>query len=267
MTYWDRPTLKARGKQVLKGQGIYWTSVLVMLVYSLLGGGGGSSGGAAASNQQNGSTSGGYDPQMQQFWDKYAGYIAIGIIVAIIVGIAWSFFVANVLTVGKNRYFLDIRSGSGQFSTLFAGFRNGRYMGTVKSMFAMTIRVFLWGLLFIIPGIIKSLEYWMVPYILAENPDIDPKRAMEISSRTTQGEKGNIFVLMLSFIGWMFLGAMACGVGMFFVMPYVESTYAELFGALRYKAEKEGYCMPGEIGMEPVVNTAVAPSAPTTPMV
>ena len=267
MTYWDRPTLKARGKQVLKVQGVYWTSVLVMLVYSLLGGGG-SSGGAAAGNQnQSGSTSGGYDPQMQQFWDKYGGYIAIGILVAIIIGIVWTFFVANVLTVGKNRYFLDIRSGPSKFSTLFSGFRDGKYMGSVKGMFGMTIRVFLWGLLLVIPGIIKSLEYWMVPYILAENPDIDPKRAMEISSRTTNGEKGNIFVLMLSFFGWMLLGAVACGVGMFFVMPYMESTYAELFGALRYKAEKEGYCAPGEIGMEPVVTTAVAPPAPTAPMV
>ncbi|MDO4566745.1 MAG: DUF975 family protein, partial [Oscillospiraceae bacterium] len=135
--------------------------------------------------------------------------------------------------------------------TVFWAFKDGKYMQIVKSMFAMSIRVFLWSLLLIVPGVIKAYQYWMVPYILAENPGIDKDRALEISTRTTQGEKMNIFVLQLSFIGWMLLGAIACGVGVLFVGPYPEATYAELYAALRYKAEKEGICQPGELGVEP----------------
>ena len=258
MNYWDRPTLKARGKNVLRMPGVYWTSVLVMLIYTVLAGVGG---GSTAGGQS--SSSGSDSAQYSDVMSRYGGYITIGVIVLIIVSILWAFFVSNVLTVGKNRYFLNCRTGAAKVGTLFDGFKNGNYMKNVGKMFAMMIRVFLWTLLLIVPVIIKYYEYWMVPYILAENPDIDKKRALEISSKTTAGEKGNIFVLQLSFIGWMLLGTLACGVGTLFVMPYCESTYAELFGALRYKAEKEGICAPGEIGVEPVV--APVQSAPAVP--
>ncbi|NLC78376.1 MAG: DUF975 family protein, partial [Ruminococcaceae bacterium] len=72
----------------------------------------------------------------------------------------------------------------------------------------------------------------------------------EISEKTTQGEKWDIFVLGLSFIGWYMLGILACGLGVLFVNPYSEATYAELYGALRLKAVQTGIATKDEIGAE-----------------
>ena len=99
----------------------------------------------------------------------------------------------------------------------------------------------LWALLFIIPGIIKSYEYCMVPYILAENPNISSERAFELSRLMTKGEKWKIFVLDLSFIGWRILGVLCCCVGGIFLEPYYEATFAELYQVMREKAHGLGF--------------------------
>ena len=82
----------------------------------------------------------------------------------------------------------------------------------------------------------------MIPYILAENPRISRKRAFEISKNMMDGEKWNAFVLDLSFIGWILLSAITCGiVGIFYVNPYREATFAELYAFNKAKAYEEGY--------------------------
>mgnify|MGYP006295230481 CR=1 FL=1 len=85
----------------------------------------------------------------------------------------------------------------------------------------------------IIPGIIKSYAYRMVPYILAENPKIGHRRALDLSNKMTRGEKWKIFVLDLSFIGWFILGALFFGIGVFFVQPYYDATNSELYIKLK----------------------------------
>jgi len=87
----------------------------------------------------------------------------------------------------------------------------------------------------------------MVPYILAENPNIDYKRAIELSNQMTKGQKFDIFVLDLSFIGWYILGALLVGLGVYFVFPYVNSTNAELYLVLKQNAIDTGICSPEEL--------------------
>ena len=115
-------------------------------------------------------------------------------------------------------------------------------------MFLRDVYLFLWTLLLIIPGIIKGYAYRMVPYILADNPNIGAARAIELSDQMTKGEKLDIFVLDLSFLGWILLGSLACGIGVLFVNPYVEATNAELYAALKDKAYRNGLCTPAELG-------------------
>lgn len=75
----------------------------------------------------------------------------------------------------------------------------GKYLGTglLRGLYT-----FLWSLLFIIPGIIKSLAYSMVPYILHDNPNLSPSQAIKMSEIMTKDFKGDLFVLQLSFIPW-----------------------------------------------------------------
>ena len=98
----------------------------------------------------------------------------------------------------------------------------------------MKVKIFLWGLLFVIPGIVKSYEYRMVPYILAENPNLQMSEVFALSREMTMNQKMNIFVLDLSFIGWSLLSVCTCGLlAIFYVNPYVQATNAELFLELK----------------------------------
>ena len=105
-------------------------------------------------------------------------------------------------------------------------------------MFLRSLYIFLWSLLFIIPGIIKAYEYLMMPYILAENPEMETKEVFARSKEMMTGEKWRAFVLDLSFIGWKILGILTCCVlSVFFVSPYYYSTLAELYAVLKQKTD------------------------------
>ena len=93
----------------------------------------------------------------------------------------------------------------------------------------------LWSLLFIIPGIVKAYEYMMIPYLLADNPQMTKEQAFAESKRMMQGQKWKAFVLDLSFIGWYILSGLTLGIlAIFYVSPYVNATHAALYEALCY---------------------------------
>ena len=117
---------------------------------------------------------------------------------------------------------------------MLSGFQNGAYGKTVWTLFLMKLYTFLWSLLLIIPGIVKSYEYRMVPYLLADCPDLSTEDAFRISREMMDGEKMNAFILDLSFIGWKILSSITCGlVGLFYANPYEYATDAELFLILK----------------------------------
>ena len=173
-----------------------------------------------------------------------AYFITYGILM--VVTIALCIFVAYPMQIGHNRFYLNARENPNNLGDLFVAFKNG-YWKNVWTMFTMMLYVFLWSLLFIIPGYIKMFEYSMIPYLLAENPNMSRKRAFELSRAMTKGYKGNLFVLGLSFIGWYLLGLLAalitCGVGaisVYFLYPYVYATFAEAYTFLKARALENG---------------------------
>lgn len=109
------------------------------------------------------------------------------------------------------------------------------YMNSVKAGFFSSLFISLWSLLFVIPGIIKSYEYRLVPYIVSDNPELTWKEALKESSRLMKGNKWKTFVLDLSFIGWDILSILSCGIlDIFYVEPYKLSTGAALYEAIKY---------------------------------
>lgn len=90
----------------------------------------------------------------------------------------------------------------------------------------------LWTLLLIIPGIVKSYEYRLVPYILSEEPYLPSDEVISKSRDMTDGHKWDMFVLDLSFLGWHLLGYLFFGIGSIFVHPYEQATYAKLYDTL-----------------------------------
>jgi uncharacterized membrane protein len=174
-------------------------------------------------------------------------------------------FAAFPLTVGLSRFFVHNRFGDTKFSTLFSSFKHG-YGNSVGTMFVTNLFIFFWFFLFIIPSIIKILQYWMVPFLLSDNPNMSGSRARQLSRMMTDGEKGFIFVLFLSFFGWFFLAAIVIGIvgalcGPFsmlaayviitFIMVYLQATFAELYIFLRDRAIQCGMVQPEELGLTP----------------
>ena len=95
--------------------------------------------------------------------------------------------------------------------------------------------------LFIIPGIIKSFEYWAIDFILAVRPDIDRKEAHRLSKILMDGNKWDCFVLGFSFIGWHLLTIFTFGLlNIFYVNPYMQATYVEFFSDIRLQALAKG---------------------------
>lgn len=150
--------------------------------------------------------------------------------------ICFSILIGNPLKVGCKRYFMKNRQQETRIGEIAYGFTHG-YANVVGTMFCVELFTALWGLLLVIPGVVKSYEYRMVPYILCENPEIERKRAFELSRMMMDGQKWNTFVLDLSFILWILLGAITLQLAnIFYIHPYMAATNAELYAVLRRHA-------------------------------
>lgn len=99
----------------------------------------------------------------------------------------------------------------------------------------------LWSLLFVIPGIIKAISYALTPYILADCKNVRATDALKLSMRMMEGHKWEYFVLGLSFIGWMLLTSLTCGLlYVFYVGPYMNNTFAGYYAERKAAALAEG---------------------------
>ena len=219
---WTRAELKENAKRFFKFN--YWKMVVASIALTIAIGGGASSSG---SNAKNAASDYGYD--MAYYISEFMGTIMIIGLIAVLIGV----FVLNALEVGGRRFFVVSHYQKAELGELGYGFSQA-YGNVTLTMFLRQLFTFLWSLLFVIPGIIKSYEYRMIPFILAENPDTPYKDAFEMSKKMMMGNKWDAFVLDLSFIGWFILTGITCGIlGVFYVNPYKYMTDAELYVALK----------------------------------
>ena len=225
--YWDRSQLKQMARNALHGS--YWKSVLVAFLLGLTSASFASSGSAA---NAEGISDGYYS------FEHYLPVILTFVFFAGVLALALRIFLLRPLEVGCRRYFLEDIIRPAELDCLKAGF-SGNYRNVVWVMFCRDIFIFLWTLLLIVPGIVKSYEYRMVPYVLAENPDLSREEAFALSKRMMDGDKMNAFILDLSFIGWAILTILTCGlVGIFYYQPYLALTDAALYQTLKKKVDR-----------------------------
>lgn len=273
---WTRAELKNRAKEVLSTT--YWKSLLVSIIIAMAGGGGGSS--AGSQYTQNNTTGinnyGGYTPYGQyddmlnsmdwnSFFQENMIYIVIALIVFLIViafVLAFRIFLGYPLEVGGRRFFIQSARDDCTLNNIGYAFNKERYFKIIGAMFMKGLFVFLWSLLLVIPGIIASYSYYMVSYILTDNPELGYKKALKLSKEMTRGYKLDIFILELSFIGWYFLSIIpavigiingwylltfAAGIGFLFILPYIDATKAQLYLELRKIYKSNGIGTDGEI--------------------
>ncbi|MDF2672867.1 MAG: hypothetical protein K0R09_1132 [Clostridiales bacterium] len=244
---WTRAMIKDRAKSVLRFN--YWKAFVVSLVLMFAGA---SRNGGGSNNSSNSNYSNYNGPINNEVVMVY-GKVVLFIVSIWIILILLRVLIGYMLEVGGRKFFIKAAEGESDMGYLGYCFHKGRYSKVMLTMLLRSIYTFLWTLLLIIPGIIKSYAYRMVPYILADNPSIGCSRAIELSNEMTEGQKFDIFILDLSFIGWYLLGSLALIVGVLFVLPYDDATNAELYLELRRNAIEEGLTSYEELNIENIV--------------
>ena len=264
---WTRPDLKAAGKTAMNRN--YWRTVLVALVLMLVTSSIGSDGSSlnTYTSTYKDIFNGDYSPLgIEGFFSQLtlAGLSTAISVFALAAVIALSVFLFRPLEVGGKRFMYNNLFAPADPGELGFAFNSGYYGNIVETMFFRDLYVFLWTLLFIIPGIIKAYEYRMIPYLLAEDPSMDRREAFRISSAMMYGQKWDTFVLDLSFLGWDILALITFGIlDIFYVSPYHSMTSAALYATLKnerasgyyggqggntswqYGSEQTGYGQPG----------------------
>ncbi len=105
----------------------------------------------------------------------------------------------------------------------------GNYWHHVWGYFLKMLFVYLWSLLFVIPGIIKMLSYAMTNYILVDKPELSANQAINLSKDMMYGHKFDLFYLYLSFIGWFILAFLTLGIGFLWFYPYAQTAQASFY--------------------------------------
>ena len=131
----------------------------------------------------------------------------------------------------------DKRTGEGfKVETLFDGYKD--FLRIFGTMFLEGVYAFLWTLLLIIPGVIKLISYSQTYYVLKDNPELGFNAAIERSMDMMNGHKMQYFRLSLSFIGWILLSMLTCGILFLWVLPYISATHAHYYEYVKEEYEK-----------------------------
>lgn len=227
----NRQMVKANGK--VKFQANYWRAVLVALILSFL-----------TASASTGSTQLSHDDQqtvnttLENLSDPESltllGLFTVTFILVLIFAICVSILLVGPLKVGCRQFFLTNLNQKAMVGNVGYAFGGGRYKNIVLTMFMTNLKILLWSFLFIVPGIIKAYSYRMVEYIMCENPEMNWKDAQALSRQMMNGNKWDAFVYDVSFIGWIILSCLTCGlVGIFYYAPYKGSSDAALYEALK----------------------------------
>ena len=179
-------------------------------------------------------------------WDSIASFnlnqigLGIGLSLAAVIALVFTILIAEPLIVAGRRYFIKAtEEENAKMNEMGEVFKKGCWINVTITMLLKNIYNVLWYLT-IIGGFIKTYEYKMIPYILAENPKVNRKEAFKLSKEMMRGNKWKTFVLDLSFILWNMLSVLTFGLlNILYVNPYKSMTFAELYKELKKGTSNE----------------------------
>ena len=167
--------------------------------------------------------------------DFLAGYTSVetagsvfGTLMSLALSIAVILF-SGALALGHCKYYIDLVAENRQdeVSVIFSRF--DIFLKAMGLNLFMALFIWLWSLLFIVPGIIATYRYRLAPYLMAENPGLGIREAVNMSKELMAGHKWRLFCLELSFIGWGILSALTCGIGDLWLQPYISAATAAFY--------------------------------------
>ena len=219
-------------------RGKWKVAVLAGLVFGLLCGGG-----SAFVNVDLGTSSNAYNEGVAagkstvqtlfQSFGPEALSIVIGVTVVVILvarcfSVAFAIF-TGIINTGYAKFNLDIVDNQPypRVGTLFEYFT---YWKTIAGATLLsTLRIFLWSLLFVIPGIVAGYNYAMVSYIQADNPLLPARNVLAYSKALMYGNRWRLFCLKMSFFGWTLLCVLSFGIGFLWLAPYQSAAMAAFY--------------------------------------
>lgn len=156
--------------------------------------------------------------------DSIAMMVANILLNLALIPLSWSFAVL----------FLDFkREGQTSVGALFMGYQKPWFPKSLLMTLLVGIYTLLWTLLLIIPGLIKSYSYAMSSYVLRDNSEISCDEAINESMRLMDGHKWELFLLDLSFLGWLLLSILSLGIGLLWLYPYWLTAHAHFYEDLK----------------------------------
>lgn len=222
--------LRAQARKALQGR--YWPAFLASLIASVLGGTAISSGYTAA----GGSSASAANSAAQAQLSPEEAAVVIGVflttlLLVLAVSIVYT-LIGGAVELGYNAFNLKLYE-TGEKPSLKLLFSRFSIFGKALWLrILIGIKVFLWTLLFIVPGLIAALRYAMAPYLMAAHPELGASEAIEKSKALMVGNKWRLCCLGLSFFGWYLLAALTAGIGFFFLAPYVKAAETAFYLAL-----------------------------------
>lgn len=184
------------------------------------------------------------DAFYRQYWLCVGANVIVMALSSVLSGISLgvaAFILVPSLVIGLN--FFSVAMYRGEPSSIEDIFREGfdNFGRKLGGYLWMELFIYLWSLLFVIPGIIKAISYALTPYILADCKNVKATDALKLSMRMMEGHKWEYFVLGLSFIGWLLLTSLTCGLlYVFYVGPYMNNTFAGYYAERKAAALAEG---------------------------
>lgn len=112
------------------------------------------------------------------------------------------------------------------------------YFDVAWTMFYMAVKIILWAMLLLVPGIVKSFSYAMTPFVLEDEPELSAGEAIAKSARMMHGHKMQLFLLELSFLGWIFLIILTAGLAVFWVEPYIYASMSAFYDDVKAEFEQ-----------------------------
>jgi uncharacterized membrane protein len=159
--------------------------------------------------------------------------LALGVIHVIpVLGTIVSIVIAGPMAVGMAIFSLSIsRKQEANVSQLFNGF--SKFSLSFGAFILMILFIVLWTLLLIIPGIVAAISYSQTFFIIAENDSIDSMEAIDRSKKMMAGHKWKYFCLCLRFLGWFILSIFTLGIGLLWLIPYVQVSFAKFYDDIK----------------------------------
>ena len=150
------------------------------------------------------------------------------------VGTVASIIIGGPITYGVAKLFLkQARDGQKMdIAGMFDGFKDD-FGGTLLLGFLQSLFITLWSLLLIVPGIVKAYGYSMAFMLKNDHPDYDWRACLNESQKMMKGHKMELFILDLSFIGWLIVGELCLGVGTLWVVAYMQAAHTQFYENLR----------------------------------